>query len=63
MDDVIIERVNRHLNSNTEISNKMRQIKLICIYKNRNNNNTTNYANINTNNKNKKYEINNVKDQ
>ena len=63
MDDVIIERVNRHLNTNTEISNKMRQIKPICIYKNRNNNNTTNYANINTNNKNKKYDINNVKDQ
>ena len=64
MDILIIERVNRHLNFNTDIPSQMKQIKFICIYKNKNytNNNSTNNSEnnnktIDTNN-NKKYNIN-----
>jgi proline racemase len=65
MDNIIIERVNRHLNFNADIPNQMKQIEFICVYKNKNNknNNITNNANINTNNKNKKYDINTIKGQ
>ena len=56
MDNLIIERVNKHLNFNTDITNQMKQIEFICIYKskifnkdNNNNNKSNNNNKYNTN--------------
>ena len=52
MDNLIIDRVNKHLTFNTDIPNQMKQIEFICIYKsnnfNKNNNNSNNNKKYNT---------------
>ena len=48
LDSLIIEKVNKHLNFNTDIPNQMKEIEFICIYKTKINN---------ANNSNKKYNI------
>ena len=53
MDNLIIERVNKHLTFNTDIPNQMKQVEFICIFKKKkyNNNNQNNNTNNNNNNK------------
>ena len=48
VDNLIIERVNKHLKFNSEIANHMKQIEFICMYKQNNENNSNkNKYNIN----------------
>ena len=42
VDNLIIERVNKHLKFNSEIANHMKQIEFICMYKKNNSNNSNN---------------------
>ena len=55
MDNLIIERVNKHLTFNTDIPNQMKQVEFICIFKKKKYNN--NIQNNTNNNSNKKYHI------
>ena len=53
MDNLIVERVNKHFNYSNDIQNQIKQIEFICIYKRNNLNLNENKNNGNKNNKEK----------